>query len=144
MFYEEGVKFAFAQLGLTKEALSPVGFGRGITGIIGAGRGALRGGLVGGATGLVAGEPGDRMSSALRGAGYGALFGGAAGGVGSAIRGGRVARRNAEQLEQALSGSAKLPPSVAVEMAQATRPTLLGSTAGGVLGGFHGASPRKE
>jgi hypothetical protein len=85
VFYEEGVKFAFAQLGLTKEA------GRWILplagAIGGAGKGALVGGGVGGLTGALSAEKGQGWEGFKRGLGRGALAGAAMGGVGGALRG---------------------------------------------------------
>ncbi|MGD9209129.1 MAG: hypothetical protein PVI90_00060 [Desulfobacteraceae bacterium] len=142
MLYKQGIKIACTQLGLIKKAASPQNIYRATSGLIGAARGLGRGALVGGATGALASSPEGRLTGALRGAGLGALLGAGSGGIGSAIRGGRIGRLHG--LQGISPSPHKLSREAAIDLVKATRPTLMGPTLAGVLGGLQGAKQKKD
>lgn len=137
MFYEEGVKYALAQLGLTKESAGWLMPAVGALG--GAGKGALVGGGIGGITGAVSADEGQGWEGFKRGLGRGALAGGAVGGLGGLVKGigtnqllGRSGQRD---LYQRARQGMQTPDDIALGNL-----TRSGSILKGLAGGIAGAT----
>lgn len=142
MFYEEGVKFACFQLGLTKEAVTPAQLTKYVLpaagGAAGAVRGALWGGGVGGLTGALTSREGQGWEGFKRGLGRGALLGGAVGGLSGALRGSAYGRQLGERGVTDLAQKMRTNTVSPAETLAMRKEMLPSRFVPGVLGGFAG------